>query len=411
MNTETKRIMRVTNFKDMYHYDLEGEVVVFGEYIPIKRHIEIDVDENGLKKVSRIYSNYEDGKYNELTVINHFRDDNGNLSMYEEHFMLQGDKFVKVTEDDRIKSFIIDEDRGIATKVKTDSMESEEMEFTDPRELLMTGETAPLKFNAKIWTDPASVENGFKKTVIESDFTTTNVTKMSSVKTIDGKTINTYTEDETVYSSKDEYTEESNAKYVTKYKPAYFTSTTTKVLDDEKLNDMAIDIDEVNVIEKITHTISFNEKSPIANASTTIKNNVLFIDGVNQFGNDITLDILAKNSALMKAIKAEPDIDPAIGICMEAELTENTLAELAKLGYIVVISTEVEKHNYDEVLYSEASDDKFVSFDLDCYDKDHNHTLSISITTSASTLICDRTEFNEYGIKTLLFRQAMNKKI
>lgn len=407
MNTETKRIMRVTNFKDMYHYDLEGEAVVFGEYIPIKRHIEIDVDENGLKKVSRIYSDYEDGKYNDLTVINHFRDDNGDLSMYEEHFMLQGDKFVKVTEDDRISSFIVDEAWGIATKVKTDSMESEEMEFTDPRELLETGETAPLKSNAKIWTDPASVDNGFKKTVIESDFTTANVTKMSSVKTIDGKTINTYTEDETVYSSKEEYTEES-AKYVTKYKPAYFTSTTTKVLDDEKLNDMAVDIDEVNVIEKITHMISFNEKSPIANASTTVKNNVLFIDGVNQFGNDITLDIIAKNSALMKAIKV--DVDPAIGIDLEA-LTKDPMAELAKLGYIVIVSTEMEKHNYDEVLYSEASDEKFVSFDVDCYDKYYIHTLSISITTSASTIIFDRVEFNEYGIKTLLFRQAINKKI
>lgn len=407
MNTETKRIMRVTNFKDMYHYDLEGEAVVFGEYIPIKRHIEIDVDENGLKKVSRIYSDYEDGKYNDLTVINHFRDDNGDLSMYEEHFMLQGDKFVKVTEDDRISSFIVDEAWGIATKVKTDSMESEEMEFTDPRELLETGETAPLKSNAKIWTDPASVDNGFKKTVIESDFTTANVTKMSSVKTIDGKTINTYTENETVYSSKEEYTEES-AKYVTKYKPAYFTSTTTKVLDDEKLNDMAIDIDEVNVIEKITHMISFNEKSPIANASTTVKNNVLFIDGVNQFGNDITLDILAKNSALKKAIKV--DVDPAIGIDLEA-LTKDPMAELAKLGYIVIVSTEMEKHNYDEVLYSEASDEKFVSFDVDCYDKYYIHTLSISITTSASTIIFDRVEFNEYGIKTLLFRQAINKKI
>lgn len=408
MNTETKRIMRVTNFKDMYHYDLEGETIVFGEHIPLKRHIEIDVDENGLKKVSRIYSDYEDGKYNDLTVINHFHDDNDDLSMYEEHFMLQGDKFVKVTEDDRIKSFIIDEAWGIATKLKTDSMESEEMEFTDPRELLETGETAPLKFNAKIWTDPASVDNGFKKTVIESDFTTANVTKMSSVKTIDGKTINTYTEDETVYSSKDEYTEESNAKYVTKYKPAYFTSTTTKVLDDEKLNDMAVDIDEVNVIEKITHTISFNEKSPIANASTTVKNNVLFIDGVNQFGNDITLDILAKNSALMKAIKV--DVDPAIGIDLEA-LTKDPMTELAKLGYIVIVSTEMEKHNYDEVLYSEASDEKFVSFDVDCYDKYHIHTLSINITTSASTIIFDRVEFNEYGIKTLLFRQAMSKKI
>lgn len=407
MNTETKRIMRVTNFKDMYHYDLEGEAVVFGEYIPIKRHIEIDVDENGLKKVSRIYSDYEDGKYNDLTVINHFRDDNGDLSMYEEHFMLQGDKFVKVTEDDRISSFIVDEAWGIATKVKTDSMESEEMEFTDPRELLETGETAPLKSNAKIWTDPASVDNGFKKTVIESDFTTANVTKMSSVKTIDGKTINTYTENETVYSSKEEYTEES-AKYVTKYKPAYFTSTTTKVLDDEKLNDMAVDIDEVNVIEKITHMISFNEKSPIANASTTVKNNVLFIDGVNQFGNDITLDIIAKNSALMKAIKV--DVDPAIGIDLEA-LTKDPMAELAKLGYIVIVSTEMEKHNYDEVLYSEASDEKFVSFDVDCYDKYYIHTLSISITTSASTIIFDRVEFNEYGIKTLLFRQAINKKI
>lgn len=407
MNTETKRIMRVTNFKDMYHYDLEGEVVVFGEHTPIKRHIEIDVDENGLKKVSRIYSGYEDGKYNDLTVINHFRDDNDDLSMYEEHFMLQGDKFVKVTEDDRISSFIGDEAQGIITKVKTDFMESEAMEFTDPRELLETGETAPLKFNAKIWTDPASVDNGFKKTVIESDFTTANVTKMSSVKTIDGKTINTYTEDETVYSSKEEYTEES-AKYVTKYKPAYFTSTTTKVLDDEKLNDMAVDIDEVNVIEKITHTISFNEKSPIANASTTVKNNVLFIDGVNQFGNDITLDILAKNSALMKAIKV--DVDPAIGIDLEA-LTKDPMAELAKLGYIVIVSTEMEKHNYDEVLYSEASDEKFVSFDVDCYDKYYIHTLSISITTSASTIIFDRVEFNEYGIKTLLFRQAMNKKI
>lgn len=407
MNTETKRIMRVTNFKDMYHYDLEGEAVVFGEYIPIKRHIEIDVDENGLKKVSRIYSDYEDGKYNDLTVINHFRDDNGDLSMYEEHFMLQGDKFVKVTEDDRISSFIVDEAWGIATKVKTDSMESEEMEFTDPRELLETGETAPLKSNAKIWTDPASVDNGFKKTVIESDFTTANVTKMSSVKTIDGKTINTYTENETVYSSKEEYTEES-AKYVTKYKPAYFTSTTTKVLDDEKLNDMAVDIDEVNVIEKITHMISFNEKSPIANASTTVKNNVLFIDGVNQFGNDITLDILAKNSALKKAIKV--DVDPAIGIDLEA-LTKDPMAELAKLGYIVIVSTEMEKHNYDEALYSEASDEKFVSFDVDCYDKYYIHTLSISITTSASTIIFDRVEFNEYGIKTLLFRQAMSKKI
>lgn len=407
MNIETKRIMRVTNFKDMYHYDIEGEEVVFGEHIPIKRHIEIDVDENGLKKVSRIYSDYEDGKYNDLTIINHFRDDNDDLSMYEEHFMLQGDKFVKVTEDDRINSFIGDEAQGIVTKVKTDSMESEEMEFTDPRELLETGETAPLKFNAKIWTDPASVDNGFKKTVIESDFTTANVTKMSSVKTIDGKTINTYTEDETVYLSKEEYTEES-AKYVTKYKPAYFTSTTTKVLDDEKLNDMAVDIDEVNVIEKITHMISFNEKSPIANASTTVKNNVLFIDGVNQFGNDITLDIIAKNSALMKAIKV--DVDPAIGIDLEA-LTKDPMAELAKLGYIVVISTEMEKHNYDEVLYSEASDEKFVSFDVDCYDKYYIHTLSISITTSASTIILDRVEFNEYGIKTLLFRQAMNNKI
>lgn len=407
MNIETKRIMRVTNFKDMYHYDIEGEEVVFGEHIPIKRHIEIDVDENGLKKVSRIYSDYEDGKYNDLTIINHFRDDNGDLSMYEKHFMLQGDKFVKVTEDDRINSFIGDEAQGIVTKVKTDSMESEEMEFTDPRELLETGETAPLKFNAKIWTDPASVDNGFKKTVIESDFTTANVTKMSSVKTIDGKTINTYTEDETVYLSKEEYTEES-AKYVTKYKPAYFTSTTTKVLDDEKLNDMAVDIDEVNVIEKITHMISFNEKSPIANASTTVKNNVLFIDGVNQFGNDITLDIIAKNSALMKAIKV--DVDPAIGIDLEA-LTKDPMAELAKLGYIVVISTEMEKHNYDEVLYSEASDEKFVSFDVDCYDKYYIHTLSISITTSASTIIFDRVEFNEYGIKTLLFRQAMNNKI
>lgn len=407
MNTETKRIMRVTNFKDMYHYDLEGEAVVFGEYIPIKRHIEIDVDENGLKKVSRIYSDYEDGKYNDLTVINHFRDDNGDLSMYEEHFMLQGDKFVKVTEDDRISSFIVDEAWGIATKVKTDSMESEEMEFTDPRELLETGETAPLKSNAKIWTDPASVDNGFKKTVIESDFTTANVTKMSSVKTIDGKTINTYTENETVYSSKEEYTEES-AKYVTKYKPAYFTSTTTKVLDDEKLNDMAVDIDEVNVIEKITHMISFNEKSPIANASTTVKNNVLFIDGVNQFGNDTTLDIIAKNSALMKAIKV--DVDPAIGIDLEA-LTKDPMAELSKLGYIVVVSTEMEKHNYDEALYGEASDEKFVSFDVDCYDKYYIHTLSISITTSASTIIFDRVEFNEYGIKTLLFRQAMSKKI
>lgn len=407
MNIETKRIMKVTNFKDMYHYDLEGEVVVFGEHIPIKRHIEIDVDENGLKKVSRIYSGYEDGKYNDLTVINHFRDDNGDLSMYKEHFMLQGDKFVKVTEDDRISSLIGDEAQGIVTKVKTDFMESEEMEFTDPRELLETGETAPLKFNAKIWTDPASVDNGFKKTVIESDFTTANVTKMSSVKTIDGKTINTYTEDETVYSSKEEYTEES-AKYVTKYKPAYFTSTTTKVLDDEKLNDMAVDIDEVNVIEKITHMISFNEKSPIANASTTVKNNVLFIDGVNQFGNDITLDIIAKNSALMKAIKV--DVDPAIGIDLEA-LTKDPMAELAKLGYIVIVSTEMEKHNYDEVLYSEASDEKFVSFDVDCYDKYHIHTLSIGITTSASTIVFDRVEFNEYGIKTLLFRQAMNKKI
>lgn len=407
MNIETKRIMRVTNFKDMYHYDIEGEEVVFGEHIPIKRHIEIDVDENGLKKVSRIYSDYEDGKYNDLTIINHFRDDNDDLSMYEEHFMLQGDKFVKVTEDDRINSFIGDEAQGIVTKVKTDSMESEEMEFTDPRELLETGETAPLKFNAKIWTDPASVDNGFKKTVIESDFTTANVTKMSSVKTIDGKTINTYTEDETVYLSKEEYTEES-AKYVTKYKPAYFTSTTTKVLDDEKLNDMAVDIDEVNVIEKITHMISFNEKSPIANASTTVKNNVLFIDGVNQFGNDITLDIIAKNSALMKAIKV--DVDPAIGIDLEA-LTKDPMAELAKLGYIVVVSTEMEKHNYDEVLYSEASDEKFVSFDVDCYDKYYIHTLSISITTSASTIIFDRVEFNEYGIKTLLFRQAMNNKI
>lgn len=406
MNIETKRIMRVTNFKDMYHYDIEGEEVVFGEHIPIKRHIEIDVDENGLKKVSRIYSDYEDGKYNDLTIINHFRDDNGDLSMYEEHFMLQGDKFVKVTEDDRINSFV-DEAQGIVTKLKTDSMESEEMEFTDPRELLETGETAPLKFNAKIWTDPASVDNGFKKTVIESDFTTANVTKMSSVKTIDGKTINTYTEDETVYLSKEEYTEES-AKYVTKYKPAYFTSTTTKVLDDEKLNDMAVDIDEVNVIEKITHMISFNEKSPIANASTTVKNNVLFIDGVNQFGNDITLDIIAKNSALMKAIKV--DVDPAIGIDLEA-LTKDPMAELAKLGYIVVVSTEMEKHNYDEVLYSEASDEKFVSFDVDCYDKYYIHTLSISITTSASTIIFDRVEFNEYGIKTLLFRQAMNNKI
>ena len=407
MNTETKRIMRVTNFKDMYHYDLEGETIVFGEHIPLKRHIEIDVDENGLKKVSRIYSGYEDGKYNDLTVINHFHDDNDDISMYEEHFMLQGDKFVKVTEDDRISSFIIDEAWGIATKLKTDSMESEEMEFTDPRELLETGETAPLKFNAKIWTDPASVDNGFKKTVIESDFTTANVTKMSSVKTIDGKTINTYTEDETVYSSKEEYTEES-AKYVTKYKPAYFTSTTTKVLDDEKLNDMAVDIDEVNVIEKITHMISFNEKSPIANASTNVKNNVLFIDGVNQFGNDITLDILAKNSALKKAIKV--DVDPAIGIDLEA-LTKDPMAELAKLGYIVIVSTEMEKHNYDEVLYSEASDEKFVSFDVDCYDLYHSHTLSISITTSASTIIFDRVEFNEYGIKTLLFRQAMSKKI
>lgn len=407
MNIETKRIMKVTNFKDMYHYDLEGEVVVFGEHTPIKRHIEIDVDENGLKKVSRIYSGYEDGKYNDLTVINHFRDDNGDLSMYKEHFMLQGDKFVKVTEDDRISSLIGDEAQGIVTKVKTDFIESEEMEFTDPRELLETGETAPLKFNAKIWTDPASVDNGFKKTVIESDFTTANVTKMSSVKTIDGKTINTYTEDETVYSSKEEYTEES-AKYVTKYKPAYFTSTTTKVLDDEKLNDMAVDIDEVNVIEKITHMISFNEKSPIANASTTVKNNVLFIDGVNQFGNDITLDIIAKNSALMKAIKV--DVDPAIGIDLEA-LTKDPMAELAKLGYIVIVSTEMEKHNYDEVLYSEASDEKFVSFDVDCYDKYYIHTLSIGITTSASTIIFDRVEFNEYGIKTLLFRQAMNKKI
>lgn len=406
MNIETKRIMKVTNFKDMYHYDLEGEAIVFGEHIPIKRHIDIDVDENGLKKVSRIYSGYEDGKYNELTVVNHFRDDNGDLSMYEEHFMLQGDKFVKVTEDDKIKSFIVDEAQGIVTKVKTDSMESEEMEFTDPRELLETGETSPLKFKATIWTDPASVDNGFKKTVIESDFTTTNVTKMSSVKTIDGKTINTYTEDETVYLSKEEYTEET-AKYVTKYKPAYFTSTTTKVLDDEKLNDMAVEIDEVNVIEKITHMISFNEKTPVANASTTVKNNVLFIDGVNQFGNDITLDILAKDSALMKAIKV--DVDPAIGIDLEA-LTKD-LAELAKLGYIVVVSTEVEKHNYDEALYSEASDEKFVSFDVDCYDKDHNHTLSIGITTSASTIVFDRVEFNEYGIKTLLFRQAMNKKI
>ena len=83
MNTETKRIMRVTNFKDMYHYDLEGETILFGEHTPIKRHIEIDVDENGLKKVSRIYSDYEDGKYNDLTVINHFRDDNGDLSMYK----------------------------------------------------------------------------------------------------------------------------------------------------------------------------------------------------------------------------------------------------------------------------------------------------------------------------------------
>lgn len=407
MNIETKRIMKVTNFKDMYHYDLEGEAIVFGKHIPIKRHIEIDVDENGLKKVSRIYSGYEDGKYNDLTVINHFRDDNGDISMYEEHFMLQGDKFVKVTEDDRISSFIGDEAQGIVTKVKTDFMESEEMEFTDPRELLETGETAPLKFNAKIWTDPASVDNGFKKTVIESDFTTANVTKMSSVKTIDGKTINTYTEDETVYSSKEEYTEES-AKYVTKYKPAYFTSTTTKVLDDEKLNDMAVDIDEVNVIEKITHMISFNEKSPIANASTTVKNNVLFIDGVNQFGNDITLDIIAKNSALMKAIKV--DVDPAIGIDLEA-LTKDPMAELAKLGYIVIVSTEMEKHNYDEVLYSEASDEKFVSFDVDCYDKYYIHTLSIGITTSASTIIFDRVEFNDYGIKTLLFRQAMSKKI
>lgn len=407
MNIETKRIMKVTNFKDMYHYDLEGEAIVFGEHIPIKRHIDIDVDENGLKKVSRIYSGYEDGKYNELTVVNHFRDDNGDLSMYEEHFMLQGDKFVKVTEDDKIKSFIVDEAQGIVTKVKTDSMESEEMEFTDPRELLETGETSPLKFKATIWTDPASVDNGFKKTVIESDFTTTNVTKMSSVKTIDGKTINTYTEDETVYLSKEEYTEET-AKYVTKYKPAYFTSTTTKVLDDEKLNDMAVEIDEVNVIEKITHMISFNEKTPVANASTTVKNNVLFIDGVNQFGNDITLDILAKDSALMKAIKV--DVDPAIGIDLEA-LTKDPMAELAKLGYIVVVSTEVEKHNYDEALYSEASDEKFVSFDVDCYDKDHNHTLSIGITTSASTIVFDRVEFNEYGIKTLLFRQAMNKKI
>ena len=407
MNIETKRIMKVTNFKDMYHYDLEGEAIVFGEHIPIKRHIDIDVDENGLKKVSRIYSGYEDGKYNELTVINHFRDDNGDISMYEEHFMLQGDKFVKVTEDDKIKSFIVDEAQGIVTKVKTDSMESEEMEFTDPRELLETGETSPLKFKATIWTDPASVDNGFKKTVIESDFTTTNVTKMSSVKTIDGKTINTYTEDETVYLSKEEYTEET-AKYVTKYKPAYFTSTTTKVLDDEKLNDMAVEIDEVNVIEKITHMISFNEKTPVANASTTVKNNVLFIDGVNQFGNDITLDILAKDSALMKAIKV--DVDPAIGIDLEA-LTKDPMAELAKLGYIVVVSTEVEKHNYDEALYSEASDEKFVSFDVDCYDKDHNHTLSIGITTSASTIVFDRVEFNEYGIKTLLFRQAMNKKI
>ena len=407
MNIETKRIMKVTNFKDMYHYDLEGEAIVFGEHIPIKRHIDIDVDENGLKKVSRIYSGYEDGKYNELTVVNHFRDDNGDLSMYEEHFMLQGDKFVKVTEDDKIKSFIVDEAQGIVTKVKTDSMESEEMEFTDPRELLETGETSPLKFKATIWTDPASVDNGFKKTVIESDFTTTNVTKMSSVKTIDGKTINTYTEDETVYLSKEEYTEET-AKYVTKYKPAYFTSTTTKVLDDEKLNDMAVEIDEVNVIEKITHMISFNEKTPVANASTTVKNNVLFIDGVNQFGNYITLDILAKDSALMKAIKV--DVDPAIGIDLEA-LTKDPMAELAKLGYIVVVSTEVEKHNYDEALYSEASDEKFVSFDVDCYDKDHNHTLSIGITTSASTIVFDRVEFNEYGIKTLLFRQAMNKKI
>ena len=407
MNIETKRIMKVTNFKDMYHYDLEGEAIVFGEHIPIKRHIDIDVDENGLKKVSRIYSGYEDGKYNELTVVNHFRDDNGDLSMYEEHFMLQGDKFVKVTEDDKIKSFIVDEAQGIVTKVKTDSMESEEMEFTDPRELLETGETSPLKFKATIWTDPASVDNGFKKTVIESDFTTTNVTKLSSVKTIDGKTINTYTEDETVYLSKEEYTEET-AKYVTKYKPAYFTSTTTKVLDDEKLNDMAVEIDEVNVIEKITHMISFNEKTPVANASTTVKNNVLFIDGVNQFGNDITLDILAKDSALMKAIKV--DVDPAIGIDLEA-LTKDPMAELAKLGYIVVVSTEVEKHNYDEALYSEASDEKFVSFDVDCYDKDHNHTLSIGITTSASTIVFDRVEFNEYGIKTLLFRQAMNKKI
>ena len=407
MNIETKRIMKVTNFKDMYHYDLEGEAIVFGEHIPIKRHIDIDVDENGLKKVSRIYSGYEDGKYNELTVVNHFRDDNGDLSMYEEHFMLQGDKFVKVTEDDKIKSFIVDEAQGIVTKVKTDSMESEEMEFTDPRELLETGETSPLKFKATIWTDPASVDNGFKKTVIESDFTTTNVTKMSSVKTIDGKTINTYTEDETLYLSKEEYTEET-AKYVTKYKPAYFTSTTTKVLDDEKLNDMAVEIDEVNVIEKITHMISFNKKTPVANASTTVKNNVLFIDGVNQFGNDITLDILAKDSALMKAIKV--DVDPAIGIDLEA-LTKDPMAELAKLGYIVVVSTEVEKHNYDEALYSEASDEKFVSFDVDCYDKDHNHTLSIGITTSASTIVFDRVEFNEYGIKTLLFRQAMNKKI
>ena len=83
MNIETKRIMKVTNFKDMYHYDLEGEAIVFGEHIPIKRHIDIDVDENGLKKVSRIYSNYENGKYNELAVVNHFRDDNGDLSMYE----------------------------------------------------------------------------------------------------------------------------------------------------------------------------------------------------------------------------------------------------------------------------------------------------------------------------------------
>ena len=87
------------------------------------------------------------------------------------------------------------------------------------------------------------------------------------------------------------------------------------------------------------------------------------------------------------------------------------MAELAKLGYIVIVSTEMEKHNYDEVLYSEASDEKFVSFDVDCYDLYHSHTLSISITTSASTIIFDRVEFNEYGIKTLLFRQAMSKKI